>query len=54
MQALDKVLNDKDKLAGKAVWKEKSRLLRALGWAHWDQRLEEQRALAFPDRFAAL
>lgn len=54
LQALDKPLNDKDKLAPKAVWKEKSRLLRLLGWDHWAKRLDEQFVLAFPKDFTSL
>jgi hypothetical protein len=54
MQALDKVLDDKDKLAPKAVWHEKRRLLKSLGWTHWEKRLEDQFTVSFPKDFASL
>jgi hypothetical protein len=54
VQALDKILNDKDKLAPKAVWTEKRRMLGILGWKHWAHRVDEQIILAFPKDFAAL
>lgn len=54
MQALDKVLKDKEKSAPKEVWDQKVTLLRSLGWHHWADSLQRATLQAFPGDFARL
>jgi hypothetical protein len=54
LQALDKILGDKEKLAPKEVWSQKEELLRSLGWNHWADLHHNEMTLAFPDDYAIL
>lgn len=54
LQALDKVLNDKEKQAPKEIWEQKATLLKSLGWHHWAANLQNATRQAFPGSFARI
>lgn len=51
MQALDKVLSDKEKLAPKEIWEQKAALLISMGWQHWADNLLNATRQAFPGAY---
>ena len=51
VQALDKVISDKDKLPSKELLKQKAALLTKLIWRHWAVLLEGGLVRSFPTSY---